>query len=230
MVFLSTKDRVSDQSPDPVRRIRPKISNANAVILQIDRQIGNEVSQQQAVLGFVIDELTPRVSRGCQHLVVASGEAGSGGKYGGIAMGTSGWQEFVGKEICSFALDAMTWMPTLCMVNGGAVLGGGRDQQSFVSLGPSQGRFRGGDGREHDGAAHFAQPSMTILLLKSARPLCNGSAAVELPLHATRPTCRPNLHPRCTCTCTPLNCVFPRVCAPAPAPAASVDVNSTTRS
>lgn len=52
------------------------------------------------------------------------------------------------------------------------VLGGGRDQRGFVSLGPSQGRLRGGDGREHDGAAHFALASMTVLLLKSERPLC----------------------------------------------------------
>src|SRR5690242_17111708 len=54
------------------------------------------------------------------------------------------------------------------------VLGGGRDQRGFVSSGPSQGRLGGGDGREHDGAAHFALASMTILLLKSERPLCNG--------------------------------------------------------
>ena len=75
--------------------------------------------------------------------------------------------------IMSVELGVMTCMPTWCIDNCGVASrfwAVGTISKASSVWAQVRGVVQvgdGGGGGEHDGAAHFAQPSMTILLLKS---------------------------------------------------------------
>lgn len=202
---------------------RPQNSNVKEQVIRHTGTQGNEVSQQWGWYGdgqsfgpgsASAEEAEGRVLSGQARLTALACRERCGwygGECGRITMEMRAWHTGRGRDWvanssgCHDVHADMGHRQRWCGIEACEVLGGGRDQQSFVSLGPSQGHDEVATGGSRMGLLISRTAFASILLLKNVRPLCTGPAAVALLLHCTRDNGL-FLRPRTSCRQPALHC------------------------